>query len=169
MRGADLENGKISSCGCTNTHALYRVWYGMKSRCYNKNFTDFKNYGGRGIRVCDRWRRNFNAFIEDMGERPEGTTLDRIDNNGDYEPANCKWSTYREQNMNMRKRKGTSSQYRGVCWCKASRNWRAAYRNKNGKSTYLGTFKNEKIAAVAYNVASWNEYQDGRFLNEVII
>ena len=76
----------------------------MKQRCQNSNHPQFKNWGGRGIKVYERWQV-FANFLADMGERPEGTTLDRINNNGNYEPGNCRWVTRKEQNQNQRDRK----------------------------------------------------------------
>ena len=79
----------------------YNSWSNMRSRCNNPNNQDYSQYGGRGITCCDRWKR-FANFLEDMGERPEGLTIDRIDVNGNYEPSNCCWATPKEQNSNKR-------------------------------------------------------------------
>lgn len=114
-----LRSGHTKSCGClkkitaitngskTSTHkssetSMYHIWEGMKSRClYTKNVS-YKYYGGRGITVCDRWLHSFENFLEDIGERPDGLSLDRIDVNGNYEPDNCKWSSPKEQRSNRR-------------------------------------------------------------------
>lgn len=80
----------------------YQVWRNMIYRCYNPNNKSFKNYGGRGIKVCDEWRFSFQTFLHDMGERPPRLTLDRINNDGNYTPGNCRWATYKEQNNNNR-------------------------------------------------------------------
>lgn len=112
---ASLRGGQTNSCGClgremrfmaNTTHGKTRdpEWYSwqmMRQRCENPGANQYADYGGRGIKVCARWQ-SFTWFWLDMGPRPEGMTLDRIDVNGDYEPDNCKWSTRSEQNRNKR-------------------------------------------------------------------
>ena len=81
--------------------STYNSWNHMKQRCYNPKNKDFSRYGGKGITVCDRWKGSFKAFLEDMGARPKGTSIDRIDNNKGYEPTNCRWTDSITQKRNM--------------------------------------------------------------------
>lgn len=127
IEGGALKAGRTVSCGCYAKEvatqrridniesftgprlrhgqfgtAVHRTWTAMIARCTNPRRDNYKHYGGRGIKVCERWMK-FENFYADMGDRPEGKTIDRKDVNGDYCPENCKWSTQSQQNMNRRK------------------------------------------------------------------
>lgn len=121
---SSLITGRTKSCGCYNkkrvhdTHSkgnfsntrLYHTWENMKSRCLNKNSPEYKNYGGRGITICDEWNNNFLSFRDwslqngwNEEHKKNEISLDRIDVNGNYEPSNCRWATYKEQMNNQRR------------------------------------------------------------------
>jgi hypothetical protein len=120
--GSNLRRGKTKSCGCLQKELLsdrrthgdsikgrwateYRIYAGMLQRCENTNTLAFKWYGARGIKVCDRWRESYENFLEDMGRRPTlAHSIDRINNDGNYEPGNCRWATIKQQAQNRRPR-----------------------------------------------------------------
>ena len=162
VRGDSLKSGATGSCGClrdertsaaNTTHGKsqapeYLIHKNMKSRCYNEKDKRYPDYGGRGITVCDRWLSSFGSFYTDMGDRPAAAlSIDRIDNDGDYEPGNCRWATSSEQNINKRTPRNNTSGCKGVYWDNHHQKWRAQI-NIDGVQTNIGYFT-DKMEAVA--------------------
>lgn len=134
----------------------YNSWYSMKQRCLNTNKDNYSAYGGRGIKICDRWIESFDNFLEDMGNRPEGTTLDRIDSNGNYEPSNCKWSTYSEQTLNTSSTKWIDDNGEKICLSYFSKKYGISrttvrYRLDNGLS--LDELKEKPEEKLIYEIS----------------
>lgn len=150
------------SCGCTrksinSTHnksrtKLYKRWAGMKDRCFNVNSSNYYKYGGRGITMCDEWANNYTSFEEWVFANGYNETLeiDRIDNNGNYEPNNCRLVTSSINSQNTRTRVDNSSGYRGVCFSNTRNKW-VAQISVNSKHIHIGYFDTAELGAIAYN------------------
>ncbi len=137
-------------------HPLYSTWAGIKQRCYNSNSPQYKDYGGRGIKICDEWAKDFVAFRDwaEVNGWFQGCCLEieREDNNGSYNPHNCKWVTHRENSLNKRRLRSTNnSGYEGVS--KDSRN-KNKYRARicvNGSGFHIGTYSSPEQAVTVRN------------------
>lgn len=165
IEGYNLRSGRSKSCGCLqkevvskdtrdSDHPLYNMWTQMRNRCNNPKHKSFPSYGAKGIKVCERWN-SFQNFIQDMGERPEGYTLDRKDPEQGYHPDNCRWVTLEVQ---LRNRAGYgSSKYKGVQ--KTTRNtYSVTFLNKQKQTEHLGTFADEIEAANIYDERAYSEF-----------
>lgn len=149
--GANLRNGNTQSCGCYRrdktidahiSHGLtgtrtHNVWWAMIQRCSNKNGVYFCDYGGRGISVCERWHK-FENFLSDMGEAPPSLTIDRIDNDGNYEPGNCRWATRKQQVRNRRKSKRVTVFGKDMLFVEACELYGIEYKRAFARITKLG-------------------------------
>jgi hypothetical protein len=161
MRGNFIHGGVLGG----KKMPEYSAWQHMRERCSIPTTAQFKDYGGRGISVCSEWQASFAAFYKDMGPRPEGTSLDRRDNNGNYTPANCRWATVEQQHINKRKRSGSKSKYKGVTWDASRGQWSADCR-LNGVRLRGGRFDSEVQAAAVYNFLASRLHGDEAVLND---
>ena len=179
-----INSGATKSCGCYQkrrtseshkTHGLgstrlYPIWASIKKRTLNLKTVDYINYGGRGISICDEWKNDFMSFynwaMENGYEENKGLSIDRIDNDGNYCPENCRWTTSIIQNRNRRIRKDNTSGYRGVCYNKGNNKY-VAQICVNLKSIHLGCFKTPVEAGVAYNNYIIENNLEGFILNDI--
>ena len=164
-----LRNGHTQSCGChrrdrsieaNTTHGAshspeYLCWSAMKARCLNSNHDDYHLYGGRGITICDAWLNDFAAFRRDMGKRPAGHTVDRIDADGNYEPSNCRWARQITQVINRRRKAAA-----GLGVQRIERKHSPVFVARIGQR-YLGTFASPEQARAAYEAAALDTYGPG--------
>lgn len=153
---ADLAGGRSKSCGClarevtaersrtaNRKHGMersseYRIWVDMRRRCHNPSRPDFKNYGARGIRVCDAWFNDFTAFFRDMGPRPAEHTLDRIDNTKGYCPSNCRWSPRTTQERNKRTNRRLTVRGEEMTMAEAAERFNIGYMTLANRINALG-------------------------------
>lgn len=158
--------GQISNIrerhGMTDTPEHW-AWENIRGRCLNSNNPGFRNYGARGITICERYYKSFTEFYKDLGPRPESTSLDRENNDGGYWcgkceeclangwTANCRWATLTQQTLNQRQDGRNRSGYRGVGWDKQNKKWRALIGGCNSGTLNLGRFDDPTEAANMYD------------------
>lgn len=181
-----LKSGRATSCGCYGDEVrkksnalkeyaedetalsrtpIYHVWQAMKARCRRVTHMSYADYGGRGIDYPDHWEK-FLAFYEDMSKGYEpGLELDRKDNNKGYSKENCRWVKKIVNSWNKRKRKGSASKYKGVCFHKQNKNWTAKIKHE-GVAYNLGSFEKEVDAAKAYDIKCIELRGDDAYTNQ---
>lgn len=162
-----IKSKRIKSCGCKreellqqarthhglSKHPLMKRWDAMIGRCYRSNVKYYYNYGGRGITVCEEWKNNFKSFYDwsIANGYDDGLTIDRIDNDGNYEPSNCRWVTRTVQSRNTRKLfSSNTSGYRGAIFMKKNKKW-CSKITINDKSVHIGVFNSAQEAGIAYD------------------
>lgn len=177
-----INSGHSKSCGCYQkrrvseshkTHGLgstrlYNTWSKLKNRVLNPKDKQYNDYGGRGITICDEWKNDFKSFYDwaMKNEYSDELSIDRIDNDGNYCPENCRWTTRTIQNRNQRKRRDNTSGYKGVYYYKG-RNKYIAQICVNNKNKRLGQFQTAEEGAIAYNNYIIENNLEGFILNEI--
>ena len=180
----DINRGDTKSCGCyhikrvregktkhgmTDTR-LYAVWANIKDRTLNLKHIQYNDYGGRGIIICDEWKNDLMSFynwaMSNGYEENKGLSIDRIDNDGNYEPSNCRWTTQTIQTRNQRIYKNNSSGYKGIHFDKKLGKYRAKIC-VNKKRIHLGYFQTTVEGAIAYNNYIIENNLEGFILNEI--
>ena len=159
---ANILNGSTVSCGCmrgkkhnmSNTR-IYHIWQGIRYRCCVKSCLTYKNYGAKGIKICDDWNNNetgFKNFYEwaKLNGYADNLTIDRIDSKGNYEPNNCRWATMAEQHQNLSMLSTNTSGYKGVSWSKQLKKW-ICNISINNKTKRIGAYKTQEEAVEARN------------------
>jgi hypothetical protein len=176
-----VKTGNTKSCGCyrvkrirerTTKHGLgatrlYNIWKDIKMRTLNPERKSYKDYGGRGITLCDEWLdiQNFYNWAMSNGYSDE-LSIDRINNDGNYEPSNCRWTTRTIQTRNQRVYKNNTSVYKGVSYDKGGYKYKAQIK-VNNKNIYLGSFPTKEEGAIAYNNYIIENNLEGFILNEI--
>ncbi len=144
LKGNNLKHG-------LSNNPIYDCWIAIKARCLNSQHPEYKNYGGRGIKICSQWVNSFETFLKDVGNKPnKKSTIDRINNDGDYEPKNCRWISIQEQQKNRR----NNGIVVGVNYEKSRNRWRATI-TRFGNKTFLGRYKNFDDAVKARRKAEY--------------
>ena len=180
----DIKSKKTKSCGCYHkrrvkesniTHGLgttrlYGIWLKLKDRVLNPKHKQYNDYGGRGITICDEWKNDFMSFynwaLSNGYEENKGLSIDRIDNDGNYCPENCRWTTRIMQSRNQRISKLNTSGFKGVSYNKRDKIFKAQIV-VNKKSIYLGSFQTAVEGAIAYNNYIIENNLEGFILNEI--